>query len=127
MCFQKKMSLLCVGFAFIITIRKWMLGQYTTKERICNQCNKQEIWDEFLYILNCTSLQQERVKYLTLYHTKIKIVFSFIQIIIKTVYWKKYVVSLGKLIKCAPLSNPLYFIFVFLCEYIRFSLRMRYL
>ena len=26
--------------------------------------NKQEIGDEFHYILNCTSLQQERVKYL---------------------------------------------------------------
>ena len=36
---------------------------------------------------------------------------------INTVYWKNDVVSLGKLIKCAPRSNPTYFIFVFLCEY----------
>ena len=28
---------------------------------------------------------------------------------------KKYVVSLGKLIKCAPRYNPTYFIFVFFC------------
>ena len=49
-------------------------------ERICNHCNKQEIGDEFHYILNCTSLQQQRVKYLTLNHTNIKNVFSFKQI-----------------------------------------------
>ena len=46
----------------------------------CNHCNKQETGDEFHYILNCTSLHQERVKCLTLNYTKIKNVFSFKQI-----------------------------------------------
>ena len=63
-----------------------------------------------------------------MYHTKIKNVFSFKHIMAndKHCLLKNYVVSLGKLIKCAPRSNPAYFIFVFLCEYIRFSSRMPY-
>ena len=98
-------------------------------KKICNHCNIQEIGDEFHYILNCTSLQQERVKYLILYHTKIKNVFSFKQIMAneKHCLLKKCVVSLEKLIKRAPRFNPSYFIVVFLCEYIRFSSRMPYL
>ena len=45
-------------------------------ENIRSISNKQEIGDEFHYILNCTSLQQERVKYLTLSYEN-KECFSF--------------------------------------------------
>ena len=61
---KKKMPLLCCNHHLEIESGRWV--NIPRKEGICNHCNKQEIGDEFHYILKCTSLQQERVKYLTL-------------------------------------------------------------
>lgn len=45
------------------TNRKLMLGHiyHEMKKLICNHCKKQEIGDNFHYIQNCTSLQQEQL------------------------------------------------------------------
>ena len=98
-------------------------------ERICNHCNKQEIGDEFHYILNCTSLQQERVKYLTLYHTKIKNVFSFKQIIANDKHFLLKILCcfIRKINKmCSPIKIPVLHICISVWIY-PFSSRTPYL